>query len=411
MKYFISIAFLLSFLPTLAGEIRVCSSCEVKTVKQAIEIAQSGDTIIIEKGVYKEFDINIIDKTLHIKGINYPVIDAGMNGTAFGIRANGVTIEGLKIINIGRSYTKDFAAILLNGSENFTLKNNILENVFFGFLIEKSVKGVIEGNRIKSEGGEEANSGNGIHLWSSSEIIVRNNHVQGMRDGIYIEFGKNCEILDNVCEKNIRYGLHFMFSDRNSYIGNTFEDNGAGVAVMFSKFIEMKKNLFRKSWGSASYGLLLKEISDATLEHNIFEDNTIAVNADGTTRVKFIENDFKNNGYAIKVHGGAYTTSFTRNNFLYNSFDVAYSGRLNDNSFTGNYWSDYTGYDLDKDKIGDVPFRPVKLFSYLVNKTPEAIVLLRSIFIDLVDFSEKVSPIFTPAELIDHEPQMNRIKW
>ncbi|HSP82315.1 MAG TPA: nitrous oxide reductase family maturation protein NosD, partial [Gillisia sp.] len=380
MKYFISIAFLVNFLPTLAGEIRVCSSCEVKTVKQAIEIAQSGDTIIIEKGVYKEFDINIIDKTLHIKGIDYPVIDAGMNGTAFGIRANGVTVEGLKIINIGRSYTKDFAAILLNGSENFTLKNNILENVFFGFLIEKSVKGVIEGNRIKSEGGEEANSGNGIHLWSSSEIIVRNNHVQGMRDGIYIEFGKNCEILDNVCEKNIRYGLHFMFSDRNSYIGNTFEDNGAGVAVMFSKFIEMKKNLFRKSWGSASYGLLLKEISDATLEHNIFEDNTIAVNADGTTRVKFIENDFKNNGYAIKVHGGAYTTSFTRNNFLYNSFDVAYSGRLNDNSFTGNYWSDYTGYDLDKNKIGDVPFRPVKLFSYLVNKTPEAIVLLRSIF-------------------------------
>jgi len=411
MKYFISIAFLLNFLPSLAGEIRVCSSCEVKTVKQAIEIAQSGDTIIIEKGIYKEFDINIINKTLHIKGIDYPVIDAGMNGTAFGIRANGVTVEGLKIINIGRSYTKDFAAILLNGSENFTLKNNILENVFFGFLIEKSVKGVIEGNRIKSEGGEEANSGNGIHLWSSSEIIVRNNHVQGMRDGIYIEFGKNCEILDNVCEKNIRYGLHFMFSDRNSYIGNTFEDNGAGVAVMFSKFIEMKKNLFRKSWGSASYGLLLKEISDATLEHNIFEDNTIAVNADGTTRVKFIENDFKNNGYAIKVHGGAYTTSFTRNNFLYNSFDVAYSGRLNDNSFTGNYWSDYTGYDLNKDKIGDVPFRPVKLFSYLVNKTPEAIVLLRSIFIDLVDFSEKVSPIFTPAELIDHEPQMNRIKW
>lgn len=411
MKYFISIIFLLNLLPTLAGEIRVCSSCEVKTVKQAIEIAQSGDTIIIEKGVYKEFNINIINKTLHIKGIDYPVIDAGMNGTAFGIKANGVTIEGLKIINIGRSYTKDFAAILLNGSENFTIKKNILENVFFGFLIEKSVKGVIEGNRIKSEGGEEANSGNGIHLWNSSEIIVRNNHVQGMRDGIYIEFGKNCEILNNLSEKNIRYGLHFMFSDRNSYIGNTFEDNGAGVAVMFSKFIEMKKNLFRKSWGSASYGLLLKEISDATLEHNIFEDNTIAVNADGTTRVQFIENDFKNNGYAIKVHGGAYSTSFTRNNFLYNSFDVAYSGRLNDNSFTGNYWSDYTGYDLNKDKIGDVPFRPVKLFSYLVNKTPEAIVLLRSIFIDLVDFSEKVSPIFTPAELIDHEPQMKRIKW
>lgn len=411
MRYFLSFIFLLNLHPTFAGEIKVCSSCEVKTVKEAIELAENGDTILIEKGVYKEFDLNIINKSLHLKGINYPVIDAGMNGTAFGIKADGVTIEGLKIINVGRSYTKDFAAILLNGSKNFVLKNNILENVFFGFLIEKSHKGIITGNRIKSEGGEESNSGNGIHLWSSTEVIVKDNRVQGMRDGIYIEFGKKCEILNNVCEKNIRYGLHFMFSDGNSYIGNTFEENGAGVAVMFSKFIEMKKNIFRRSWGSASYGLLLKEISDATLENNIFEDNTIAVNADGTTRVKFIENDFKNNGYAIKVHGGAYTTGFTRNNFLYNSFDVAYSGRLNDNSFNGNYWSDYTGYDLNNDKVGDVPFRPVKLFSYLVNKTPEAIVLLRSIFIDLVDFSEKVSPIFTPAGLIDHEPQMNRIKW
>ncbi len=411
MKYFLSVIFFLYLFPSMAGEIRVCSSCEVKTVKQAIEIAQSGDTIIIEKGIYKEFDINIIDKTLHIKGIDYPVIDAGMNGTAFGIKADGVAIEGFKIINIGRSYTKEFAAILLNGSQNFTLKNNILENVFFGFLIEKSVNGLIEGNRIIGKGSEETNSGNAIHLWNSSEITVKNNHVQGMRDGIYIEFGKNCNIINNVCENNLRYGLHFMFSDRNSYIGNTFDNNGAGVAVMFSKFIEMKKNLFRKNWGTASYGLLLKEISDATLEHNVFEDNSIAVTADGTTRVKFIENDFMNNGYAIKVHGGAYTTSFTGNNFLYNSFDVGYAGRLNDNTFNGNYWSEYRGYDLNKDKIGDVPFRPVKLFSYLVNQTPEAIVLLRSLFIDLVDFSEKVSPIFTPAELIDQEPQMNRIKW
>lgn len=411
MKHFLSVLFLLHLIPSMAGEIRVCSSCEVKTVKQAIEIAQSGDTIIIENGVYKESDIHIINKTLHLKGINYPVIDAGMNGTAFGIKADGVTIEGLKIINIGRSHTKDYAAILLNGSQNFTLKNNILENVFFGFLIEKSVNGLIEGNRIEGEGIDQANSGNAIHLWNSNEITIKYNHVQGMRDGIYIEFGKNCKILNNVCKKNLRYGLHFMFSDSNSYIGNTFEDNGAGVAVMFSKHIEMKKNQFKKNWGPASYGLLLKEISDATLEHNVFEDNTIAVNADGTTRVEFIENDFKNNGYAIKVHGGAYTTSFTRNNFLHNSFDVGYSGRLNDNTFTGNYWTNYSGYDLDKDNIGDVAYRPVKLFSHIVNQTPEAIVLLRSLFIDIMDFSEKVSPIFTPKELIDEYPRMKRIVW
>jgi len=43
-----------------------------------------------------------------------------------------------------------------------------------------------------------------------------------------------------------------------------------------------------------------------------------------------------------------------------------------------------------------------------VNKTPETIVLLRSLFMDLIDFSEKVSPVFTPDKLLDMNPLMKR---
>jgi nitrous oxidase accessory protein len=78
--------------------------------------------------------------------------------------------------------------------------------------------------------------------------------------------------------------------------------------------------------------------------------------------------------------------------------------------FENNYWSSYTGYDLDKNGIGDVPYRPVKLFSYIVNRTPETIILLRSLFIDIIDFSEKVSPVFTPDNLFDNFPRMKVIK-
>ena len=83
---------------------------------------------------------------------------------------------------------------------------------------------------------------------------------------------------------------------------------------------------------------------------------------------------------------------------------------MNDNKFRSNYWSDYTGYDLNKDGVGDVPYRPVKLFSYISNRTPESIVLLRSLFIDIMNFSEKVAPVFTPENLIDETPRMEPVK-
>jgi len=95
---------------------------------------------------------------------------------------------------------------------------------------------------------------------------------------------------------------------------------------------------------------------------------------------------------------------------LHNAFDLSYNSKLNDNSFRTNYWSSYTGYDLDKNGFGDVPYRPVKLFSYVVNRTPETIVLLRSLFVDIINFSEKVSPVFTPDNLLDENPLMRPVK-
>jgi len=201
-----------------------------------------------------------------------------------------------------------------------------------------------------------------------------------------------------------------MFSNNDAYYNNTFRNNGSGVAVMFSKFIKMKNNSFKKNWGTASYGLLLKEIYDAQIEQNIFEENTTGINIEGSTRINYKNNNFIRNGWAIKIAGACYTNIFTHNNFLHNSFDISYNSKLNDNKFDRNYWSDYTGYDLDKNGVGDVPYRPVKLFSYIVNKTPETVVLLRSLFVDIINFSEKVSPAFTPDNLLDNNPLMKKNK-
>jgi nitrous oxidase accessory protein len=393
-----------------ALQVEVCNTCPISSLKQAVKQAKDFDTIIVQKGTYKEYDI-LVDRPLTIIGKNYPVIDGELKGEIITIISDNVTVDGLFIINVGTSYTEDYAAIRVRKSKNFIIKNLVLEKLFFGIYIEKSSYGKVFHNKVVGDAIEEYNSGNGIQLWYSHHIEIENNYVEHVRDGLYLEFSDDCLIKNNVSALNIRYGLHFMFSNDDIYQDNTFENNGAGVAVMFSKKIKMFNNTFKENWGTASYGMLLKEINDAEIIGTTFEENTIGINIEGSNRIIYKHNNFKNNGWAIKVKGACYTNTFTENNFLYNSFDIAYNSKINDNQFDRNYWSSYTGYDLDKDGIGDVPYRPVKLFSYIVNRTPETIILLRSMFIDIIDFSEKVSPVFTPDNLLDNNPLTKKISW
>lgn len=390
-----------------ANTITICSDCEVKSVSEGVKIASDFDTLLIKKGTYKEYNI-LIDKPLTLLGENYPIIDGEDQGEIIRIVSDNVTIDGLFIINVGTSYTTDFAAIRVVKSENYLIQNVVLEKLFFGIYLEKSNNGRVYHNKIIGDAVDEYNSGNGIQLWYCKNVVVEKNIVQHVRDGIYLEFSDNITINNNTSTDNLRYGLHFMFSNDDLYTNNIFENNGAGVAVMFSKRIKMIGNTFRKNWGTAAFGMLLKEINDAEISGNTFEENTVGISIEGSNRITYKNNNFIKNGWAIKVRGACYTNLITKNNFLYNSFDISYNSRLNDNVFDQNYWSDYTGYDLDKNGVGDVPYRPVKLFSYIVNKTPETIVLLRSLFMDIIDFSEKVSPVFTPDNLLDMNPLMKK---
>jgi nitrous oxidase accessory protein len=409
LSYFSIILLLLLSTSSYGNDLEVCKSCTYKSIKEAVEKAAPFDTIYVKEGTYYEFNIEIT-KPLTIIGENNPIIDGKNKGEIITIQADNVTIDGLTIVNVGTSYTTDFAAVRVVKSENFLLQNLKLQKLFFGIYLEKSNNGKVLNNTITGDAVHEYSSGNGIQLWYCRNVEVRGNTIKKVRDGIYLEFSDEILISDNNSSGNLRYGLHFMFSNHDTYINNVFANNGAGVAVMFSKFIIMKNNTFKKNWGSASFGLLLKEINDSEISHNSFEENTVGINVEGSNRVNYTHNDFKNNGWAIKVRGACYFNVFEKNNFLYNSFDISYNSRINDNKFDGNYWSNYTGYDLDKNGIGDIPYRPVKLFSYIVNRTPETIILLRSLFIDIIDFSEKVSPVFTPDNLLDENPLLKPIR-
>lgn len=388
---------------SFASVIKVCSDCEFKSLQAAVERAEAGDEIVLHKGLYQESNI-IIRTPLSLRGQDMPTIKGNGVDEILTIAADSVTIEGIEFTTSGRSHIKDLAAIRVERTDYFVIRNNRVIDAFFGIYVENGKQGLIEGNTIIGNAKDEMSAGNAIHCWYAEHLVIRYNKTWKHRDGIYLEFVNNSVVTDNLSENNIRYGLHFMFSNDNNYACNIFRANGAGVAVMFSKRIQMQENSFEHNWGRAAYGLLLKEIYDAEISENSFFQNTIGILVEGCTRLQYKQNQFKSNGWAIQMSGGCLDNEFTQNNFTTNTLDLVVNSRINNNTFNGNYWSEYTGYDLNKDGVGDVPHHPVKLFSYVLDQAPESIILLRSFFIDLLNFSEKVSPIFTPKDVLDQQP-------
>ena len=234
----------------------------IRTIQKALALAHSGDTVVVQAGTYYEGNI-IINTSIVLKGINKPVLDGENKYEIISIKSDNVTVDGFKLRHAGRSEIGDIAGIKIYNSSNVSVINNILDDTNFGIYTQYGNKCLIKNNELISHGTEELQSGNGIHCFKCDSMLIIGNNITGHRDAIYFEFVTNSMIWRNNSVKNIRYGLHFMFSQNDNYIGNIFNHNGSGVAVMYSHGVKMFNNFFNDNWGDAAYGILLKDISDS----------------------------------------------------------------------------------------------------------------------------------------------------
>ncbi len=404
-KHILTVIFCFSVLFLSARNIKVGIGHDFTSITNGICNAIEGDSITVYGGYYAEGNI-IVDKKLSLIGIGLPVLDGEFKTEVVSIKADGVTIKGFKIKNSGTSTFEDTGAVKVYDSDYVTIENNILENNYWGIYIQYGRSCIVKNNKLIAIGKDEQRSGNGIHCWKSDSLQIIGNQISGHRDGIYFEFVTNSIVWRNISKFNVRYGLHFMFSNNDTYVTNYFEANGAGVAVMFSHKVMMYNNTFEDNWGDAAFGILLKEISDAEIIGNTFNRNTSALYLDGANRMKITKNTFKYNGWGLKIHASCMDNEITKNNFIGNSFDIGTNGSLVLNTFDENYWDKYEGYDLNKDLYGDIPYHPLSLFSVIVESNPVAMLLYRSFMVTLLDKSEKLIPSLTPDNFIDNKPVM-----
>lgn len=375
------------------------------SITEAIQLVARGGVVRIPAGVYTEPTI-IVRAPVRVEGEQGAILDGQGAREIMVVGADSVTVRGLTFRNTGTVQATDRAALRVVESAGCLIEDNHFENTLFGIYLQRVSACLVRRNVLQGMQGSQTVTGNGLHLWDSRDVVLEDNVIRGHRDGIYFEFVTNGIVRRNVSEGSRRYGLHFMFSDSCRYEGNTFRENESGVAVMYSKRVAITDNQFVRNRGSAAYGLLLKEITDSKVLRNRFTDNSVALHLEGSSRNAVRDNDFIRNGWAVRVLADAQDNVLQGNAFSGNVFDVGTNSRNNYSTFTGNFWDRYRGYDLDHNGRGDVVHAPVRLFSLLVEQSPAALVLTRSILVDLLDVAERVLPVLTPETLRDSAPLM-----
>ncbi|MFN8571021.1 MAG: nitrous oxide reductase family maturation protein NosD [Gemmatimonadaceae bacterium] len=402
-------AILVSAMPRPVGAqtLRVQPSGPYRTVRDAVAAAQPGTTITVAPGTYHEGALRI-DKRLTLVGEDAAIFDGDGAHTVVEVVADSVTIRNIVVRNTGLSQTEDRAGIRVSGARNCHIEHVRSEGNLFGIYLASTKDCVVRDNTVVGTGVSQTLQGNGIQVWQSERPEIAGNVVEQHRDGIYFEFVTRAVVHDNTSRHNQRYGMHFMFSDDCRYERNTYRENGSGVAVMYSHRVHMLGNQFEHNWGSAAYGLLLKDISDSEVRENTFRSNSIGLYLEDSNRNAVSGNLFSENGWALKLLASAQDNRLTRNTFLGNTFDVGTNSRQAFSTFDENYWDRYRGYDLNHDGHGDVAHAPVRLFALIVEQSPPAMILLRSILVDALDLVERVMPVLTPEGLVDQRPLMQQ---
>ncbi|HEY9278293.1 MAG TPA: nitrous oxide reductase family maturation protein NosD [Methylotenera sp.] len=396
-----SIVLVLFCLQAQAAEHKVVPG---QSISEAIDRAKAGDTVVVARGVYPVH--LVITKPLHLKGLNRPTLDGGNIGDVIRIKSPDVTIEGFIISNSGADLTAQNAGIYLEpGSDRAIVHNNTINYTLFGLWIEK-VKDiqVIANNITGKRDLASAQRGNGIQLYNSRGAKIINNHVSFTRDGIYVDVSDHALFQGNRLH-HLRYGSHYMNSNFNVWENNDSYLNRGGLALMEVRNQTVRNN---RAWGNSDHGIMLRTIVDSVVEHNV-----VAGNGRGFFIYDAEYNTLHNNliiANRVGVHlwAGSIHNDVEGNDLINNSEQIKYVASKDEywGVKTGNYWSNYVGWDSDGNGVGDVPYEANDLVDHLTWKYPAAKLLLNSPAVQTLRLVSRQFPLLRATSIVDQNPRM-----
>jgi len=392
-------------------------------IQTLLDRANDGDRVLFSAGHYNVH--LIIKRSLVLNAEPGAVLDGGGEGDVIRVRAANVVIRGFQIRNSGHDLTEMNAGIFIDPSaKNILVENNYLDANGFGIWLDACMAPRILNNRIHGEPQRRSQDrGNGIHLYATKQGVIEGNEVWQTRDGIYIDTSKYNTLQQNVLH-DLRYGIHYMYSYYNRVIDNHTYHTRTGYALMQSKYLTVIGNTSDKD---RNYGMLLNFITNSTIMNNRIRSvrqgtgyatgGADVLGAEG--KAIFIYNSqfnelhhnlFIDSDIGIHLTAGSEDNQIYGNAFIGNRSQVKYvANRTQDWTWNGrgNYWSDYLGWDLDANGIGDKQYEPNDAVDKLLWKYPMARILMNSPAVETLRWVQQQFPVLKPQGVRDSAPLMH----
>ena len=379
---------------------------EGQSIQEAINQAQPGDTIAVQKGTYNE--VLTINQSISLVGEEDAVIDGGGAGSVINISGNGVTVKGLTIQNSGTNETD--SGIYVQEGKNHVLKDNTFKDTMHGIYVNESQDAVISGNQISSISEHFSNRGSGVFIFKGSGHTIEENMMMSVQDGIYVESASDIILRKNEAYGS-RYGLHFMFAKDILAEENHMESNITGMMIMDSESIQVLNNEVLNQFHVRGFGLLVYESRDLLIKRNEIRQNSTGLSLEKTVDVEIKRNIISANQVGLEFIGKNENNIFTENNFIANIVQskISNNDMKLDNGEIGNYWDDYSSFDITGDGIGEETYKAGSLYDQLLEKQPYWQFFFESPSITLWSQAESFFPSLS-ADVYDEHPLISPVQ-
>ncbi|MDX8367420.1 nitrous oxide reductase family maturation protein NosD [Cytobacillus sp. IB215665] len=370
------------------------------SIQQVINKAPEGGKVVITKGVYVENII--IEKPIYLIAEEGVVLHGNNTGSVITINSPEVIVEGFHITQSGRD---DNDAGIFVKSSNVTIKSNTFTDVHFGIYVEGN-DNLIVNNFITSYPVHFAKRGNGVHLFSGNNNVVKENTINEVQDGVYIDFATNSKVIDNEITQS-RYAVHFMYGEGGVVQGNYLVSNINGLMIMASERIHIYANTFAKQLSYHGYGALIYDSDNITLMDNKIIQNSNGIALQNARQCEVNHNAVAGNHVGISILANNEGCKITNNNFMGNVAQIKLI--TEEKGFYNNYWDDYRSFDLSGDGIGEIPYKTGSMYNEILSRQPYIQFYFESPAIKMWTTVESMVPSLSVANIVDPFPLVEPI--